>query len=112
MRIRTGCDLVYVKKFEDSAGIEGFLAKVFTEHELSQDASPQTLAGFFAAKEAVIKALELPAGSWHSIEVTNNANGRPKVRLSGAVEDIASQDISISHDGEYVMATTVFILES
>ena len=54
----------------------------------------------------------LPAGSWQRIEIEKGKTGRPMAKLSGVEENIASQDISISHDGEYVMAVAVFLCDA
>ena len=113
MEIKTGCDLVQLKKFQDSLerGPKGFLKKLFTDHELANNPSIESLAGLFAAKEAVKKALGLSAGDWHAVEVVKEKNGRPQVKLSVMDKNIISSDVSISHDGEYVMAVAVFLLE-
>ncbi len=105
-----------------------FLDKIFTPRELavsekmdpirgregSQRASTsngiESLAGIFAAKEAVVKALELKPGDWHKIEVIKNQNGRPEIKLLELNNRIISQDISISHDGDYAMAVAIFLM--
>ena len=110
MRIRTGCDLVHIENFERTTA--SVAAKAFTPHELSDNPSTQTLAGLFAAKDAVIKALDLPAGSWQGIEILKGENGKPEVKLAEHDPKIASSDISISHDGDYVMAIATFLLEA
>jgi len=107
--IRCGVDLVFIPEFEERAkrGGGGFLRKIFLERELKDTESPH-LAGVFAAKEAVLKALELPVGGWHKIEVSYDKNGRPKVHVSG--KKIKSCDLSIAHAGDYAMA--VFVVSS
>jgi phosphopantetheine--protein transferase-like protein len=77
-----------------------------------KNASLERLAGIFAAKEAVLKALELKAGSWKKIEVRKTKEGRPEVRLIGLDKNIKSQDISISHDGQYAVAVAIFLVHS
>ena len=65
-----------------------------------------TLAGRFAAKEAVMKALGVGVGqgvSWQDIEILNESTGRPVVYLHGQTKTIAAKLgvgtvlISISH---------------
>ena len=54
MEIKIGCDLVHIKKFQQSInrGKAALLDKLFSSHELAASSSLQTLAGIFAAKEA------------------------------------------------------------
>ena len=112
MTIKTGCDIVYVSRFQKSAesGNKLFLNKVFSLHELSTSSSIYTLAGFFAAKEAVIKALELGPGEWQKIEITKDHSGRPRASLNNIAANIINHDISISHDGDYAMAVAIFLI--
>lgn len=112
MKIKTGCDLVAIKSFKESMqrGGQGFLNKVFSSHELSNSTSEESLAGIFAAKEAVKKALDLEAGNWQMIEIVKEGSGKPQVKLMDPSGDIQSSDISISHHGDYVMATAAFLI--
>lgn len=106
--IKCGVDLVFIPEFEERAkrGGEGFLRKIFLESELKNTESSH-LAGIFAAKEAVLKALGLPAGSWHKIEIVYEKNGRPKVHVLG--RKIKGCDLSVSHTGDYAIA--IFVAE-
>lgn len=112
MNIRVGCDVVNIRRFETSAqsGGEKFLENVFSVHELSNTPSTETLAGMFAAKEAVTKALGILPGQWKNIEITKKKDGRPEAAVVGCGKKIASRDISISHDGDYAFATAVFLI--
>jgi len=114
MGVRIGCDLTDIKRFKKSVKNGGprFLGRIFSRHELSQNSSIQSLAGVFAAKEAVLKALALKAGNWKKIEIVKTQNGRPEVKLSELNKKIISQDISISHDGEYAMAVAIFLISN
>ncbi len=109
MRVLTGIDLVDIRQFNDSVrhGGERFLQKIFTQVELK---NPDTthLAGLFAAKEAIIKALSLKPNSWLSIEILSQKNGRPKVKLSN--KKASNGDLSISHSGNYAVALFVALI--
>ncbi|MDP3971224.1 MAG: holo-ACP synthase [bacterium] len=111
MKIKTGCDIVHIKKFEKSKKNSGqdFLDKIFQVEELTVSNSAQHLAGVFAAKEAVIKALGLEAGNWKQIGIRYSKTGHPILKYEGEAE-ILSHDISISHDGDYAIASAVFLL--
>jgi holo-[acyl-carrier protein] synthase len=70
-----------------------------------------SLAARFAAKEAVAKALGAPPGlRWHDAEVVSDADGRPWLRTSGSVSDVAESlgvtrwHLSLSHDGDLAVA--------
>lgn len=100
-----GIDLVDVTKFSSKAK-DNFFKKIFTDYELSygfnkKDRS-KTLAGIFAAKEAVIKAnnLNLAYILRKKIEI-KHINNKP-VALVDGVE--INGTISISHDGNYAIA--------
>lgn len=112
MKIRVGCDLVDLDKFKQSLrrGKDKFLEKIFSPVELLHNKSEASLAGIFAVKEAVIKALELKIGSWQEMEIIKNKKGRPEIRLLKSNSKIISQDLSISHHGQYVMVVVVFLI--
>lgn len=113
MKIKTGCDIVHVTKFTRAVerGGKSFLEKIFSPSELFNVSSSQSLAGIFAVKESVIKALELPAGSWLLVEIIKLPSGKPRLSLFTMPQTILSHDISISHDGEYALATSCFLLK-
>ena len=69
-----------------------------------------TAAGFWAAKEAVSKALGVGIGkrcSFFDIKIKKDEAGKPYFLLSKRLVDeykVKSTSLSISHDGEYVVA--------
>ncbi|HVL54160.1 MAG TPA: holo-ACP synthase [Vitreimonas sp.] len=73
---------------------------------------PPTLAGRWAAKEAVSKVLGLGVRGigWKEIEIERMPTGQPAVRLHGRAERRATQlgmsrvAVSISHEAEYAVA--------
>ena len=117
--LRVGFDLVQVSQLEDSIRRFGdtFTHRLFTTDEIgyaSQDAGvfAPRLAARFAAKEALIKALQLSeAGiSLRDIEVVKLAGGDCRLQLRGRAA-ILAQDmgvrellLSLSHDGDYAGA--------
>ena len=100
-----GIDIVDIRKFSKKAS-DKFLKKIFTKSELSyssnKENSLQTLAGIFAAKEAVIKAnnLNLAYILRKKIEILHK-NSKPVAYINN--KSIIG-DISISHDGNYAIA--------
>jgi holo-[acyl-carrier protein] synthase len=73
---------------------------------------PETMAGRWAAKEAVSKVLGLGVRGigWREIEIERLPTGQPSVRLHGRAEARARQlgmeriAVSISHEAEYAVA--------
>ncbi len=120
MQIKTGCDLVFIPKFIKSSNKfinlnnNIFLEKIFTSYELSTNNNLTSLAGKFAAKESIIKALDfLNAGDWLNIEIIKLKSGKPIIKLLDSNNlKIVSSDISISHDNSYALATCCFLLEN
>ncbi|NLJ77977.1 MAG: NAD(P)H-hydrate dehydratase [Tissierellia bacterium] len=121
MNLSGGTDLIRISRIEElleSKG-EAFLRRIFTDGEIqyirSKNLSPQTIAGIFAAKEAVSKAIGTGIGKvgWRDIEVCHCKKGKPYIelhreglRLSRRLR-IDGIDISISHEGEYAMAFAI-----
>jgi len=114
MIIKAGVDLIYLPRFKRSLkrGGENFLRRVFLEKEISHlRGETEHLAGIFAAKEAVIKALSLPTDSWHDIHVVYKPNGAPQVQISNFEFQISNSSLSISHNGSYVIAQFIAMLK-
>ena len=118
MILGTGVDTVSLSRFESKLTETPRLKdRLFLDIETVNDgveASIQTLAGRFAAKEAVIKALGGEPGiEWHGIEVGKESSGKPVIWLHGATAKIALQlgvrkfHVSISHDGDSAIAFVV-----
>ena len=110
MNIRTGVDIVHVQKLKRLMENEAALGKVFHARELERFEA-EHLAGIFAAKEAVFKALRINP-DWLSVELKNLDNGAPVVELSSELQSqVKTIDVSISHDNEYAIASVVVLME-
>lgn len=118
--LRTGIDLIEIDRLQDLAPAirQRFLQRVFTplEQAICADSFP-SLAGRFAAKEAVAKALGTGIGSigWQSIEIGRAANGEPELHLHGAAAEqaailhLTTWSISITHSRSHAAAIAVAI---
>jgi len=118
INLRTGVDLIEINRLADLKPEirKRFLERVFTPLEMRQAGqSDARLAGRFAAKEAVAKALGTGIGQirWKDIEVENDESGAPQLRLLGNAEQIAREmnlnvwSISISHSKTHAVAIAV-----
>lgn len=122
-----GLDLVRIDRIRaiTERWQERFLRRLYTEAERRycyRRVSPYaSLAGRFAAKEAVLKALGTgwSAGvSWLDIQVLNDPAGRPVATVAGRAADLLREagvtgiHVSLSHDAEYAIAEAVLTKES
>lgn len=110
--IAIGTDIIRVARLDKG---EGFLRRMFTPAELEFCAGrTESLAGRWAAKEAVMKALGVGIGEVPLTDIEIGAQGpRPVVRLHGTAAGLAADrgltdwQVTISHDGDYAVAFVV-----
>ena len=116
--LQVGVDIVEIERVHAMAERWGarFLQRIYTSGELAYcRGRASQLAGRFAAKEAVMKALGTGTRSvgWRDIEIWKEPTGAPAVRLHGRATKRAEVlglhhfAISISHSGEYAVAFVV-----
>jgi holo-[acyl-carrier protein] synthase len=95
-------DLVEIDEVRDSIQSFGerYLRRVFTPAELNEcGASPARLAERFAAKEAVLKALQVDgAVSLAAIDTRADGRGGLTVRLAGQAAELAQRQ-GVGHIG-------------
>ena len=118
VNVAVGVDIIEVdrvRKVYEHHG-ERFLQRVFTELEIRQCRGKVTrLAGRFAVKEAISKALGtgLHGVAWREMEVVQLRSGRPSVRLHGKAKKRAEQlgltafDVSIADLQAFSIAIAV-----
>ncbi|GAA1734046.1 holo-ACP synthase [Microcella frigidaquae] len=108
-----GVDVVDLARFERALDRTPRLReRLFTAQE--RERPLRSLAGRFAAKEALLKALGATDGiGWHDMEVISDAEGNPDIAVSGraaeiaAARGIASLHVSMSHDAGVAIAFVV-----
>ncbi len=108
-----GVDVVDLKRFEHSLMRTPQLkVRLFAESE--RELPLRSLAGRFAAKEALIKALGDSTGvQWHDMVIVNDELGNPAFVLSGGTEQIVKRlgitmiHISMTHDAGIAVAQVV-----
>ena len=110
-----GIDIIKVDRIAASLARFGdrFTRRVLTPHEQRHvRGRPETMAGRWAAKEAVSKVLGLGVRGigWRDIEIERLPTGQPSVRLHGRAAARAEQlgmdrvAVSISHESDYAVA--------
>ncbi|MCU1599194.1 MAG: 4-phosphopantetheinyl transferase [Glaciihabitans sp.] len=113
MILGIGVDVVDLARFERAVGrTPGLRERIFTPAE--RDLPLRSLAGRFAAKEALIKAIGDSSGvRWHDMEVVSNGLGNPSFVLHNAVAKITAAlgiehiHLSMSHDAGIAIAYVV-----
>ena len=98
-----------IKRFQERFGNKA-LEKFLHADEIKLAKSSQTIAGFWAAKEAVSKALGLGISkecSFFDIKIHKDSKNAPFFTLSKRLIEkfeITNTTLSITHDGEYAIA--------
>ena len=117
-----GVDIVEIARIQamlDRYG-ERFLARVYTEAETAYAMGganrAERLAGRFAVKEAVMKALGTGKSQgilWRDVETLRGHLGKPEVRLHGqavnwaTLRGFGAAHVSITHDGGKAVAFVI-----
>lgn len=118
--IYVGTDIVEIGRIEKAVKRRpAFWQRILTEREIdycqSKKNSIQSLAGRFAAKEAVLKCLGigLSGVSWHDMEIVPDEKGAPQVMFTPVMMNMLAKQkiqyikISISHSQAYAMSVAV-----
>jgi holo-[acyl-carrier protein] synthase len=113
--VGVGVDVVDVSRLAEALQRTPTLAgRLFHERERASVLDEvQRLAGRFAVKEAVAKALALPGARFLEVEVVRNDDGRPGVVVSGETAEraaalgVARFHVSIAHDAGVATAFVV-----
>ncbi len=118
MVVGIGTDIVSVQRIRDLSpgAVERFLTPEEQVYCLRHADPSERMAGRFAAKEAILKALgtgwALGLG-WHQMEILPNEKGAPLVTLTGAAQQrmlflgASHCLISISHEKLFAVAFAI-----
>lgn len=118
MIIGIGTDIIEIDRIEQAINKnKGFINKVFTVNEINmfkeKNMRSEVIAGNFAAKEAISKAIGtgFRGFSFIDIEVLRDELGKPIVYLSKNMDNIINGEyrinISISHDRTSAIAFAI-----
>jgi holo-[acyl-carrier protein] synthase len=113
--IKVGTDIISIQRVEESLEKFGhkFLERFLDEEEIKLAKKVETIAGFWAAKEAIAKALETGIGkelSFQDIAIRKKYNKAPYFFIKSKNFTIIESSISISHDGGFAIAVAVIVL--
>ncbi|MCL2555719.1 MAG: holo-ACP synthase [Firmicutes bacterium] len=106
-----GTDLINIERIKKAVESEYFLINTFSKNEIEYAKSRkdyfESLAGIFAAKEAVLKATGTGIVDLrlNKIEILHNEKGQPYHRLNSD----KLVNVSISHDSGFAIAVAMII---
>ncbi len=113
--MKIGTDIIQINRIEKSLEKFGdkFKMKFLNSEEISLVKKTESIAGFWAAKEAIAKALGCGIGaelSFHDIILRKNSKGAPSFILSEEAQKrhlIKDASLSISHDAGFAIAVVI-----
>lgn len=119
-----GVDIVKVSRIEEMLEHPNFLPKVFTEKERKyiekKRTNAETIAGLYAAKEAISKVFGTGIGSFsfQDVDIRHDSKGQPYAIFTENGEAMLEErklsdiELSISHEKEFATAVAVGIEKS
>ncbi|MEP2936683.1 MAG: holo-ACP synthase [Gilvibacter sp.] len=117
MSITIGTDIIKISRMEQFIQRNQLQGRQMILAPNESGTNIRSIAGKFAAKEALLKALGVGFSKGISrlteIEVVKDAVGKPSMITYGLVNDIINQknitniEVSISHDSDYAIAFVV-----
>ena len=113
--MKIGTDIVEIARIERALTQfdEKFKQRFLHPQEIELVKKTASMAGFWAAKEAISKALGCGIGSelsFHDIIISKDSRGAPTFKLAPeaqALHKIQTSSLSISHDGGFAIAVVV-----
>ena len=118
MILRTGVDLIEIARIDEVVSRHGkhYLERIYTSAELELcGMRVESLAGRFAAKEAIAKTLGCGIGEveWKEIEILGDEQNAPVLHLYGKAAQKAGElgltnwSVSLSHSQSHAVAIAV-----
>ncbi|CAA6808065.1 MAG: Holo-[acyl-carrier protein] synthase (EC [uncultured Sulfurovum sp.] len=113
--MKIGTDITVVSRIENAHNKFGskFLDRFLSQEEQKLSQKPNSLAGYWAAKEAIAKALGCGICAelgFHDIILYKDERQAPHFKLSQEAQtfhQIKSSSLSIAHDGGFAIAVVV-----
>lgn len=113
--MKIGTDITVINRIEKSIEKFGdkFLDKFLNQDEKEVAKRAESIAGYWAGKEAVAKALGCGIGvelSFHDIIIYKDEKKAPHFKLSSKaqkIHNIKDSSLSIAHDGGFAIAVVI-----
>jgi holo-[acyl-carrier protein] synthase len=100
-----GIDIVEIERVAKAMSRPRFVSRILTEPEKLQNITSASVAGKWAAKEAVAKAVGTHL-LWHDVEILRDGQGKPSVQF---VKKVAGNiHLSITHENGIAAAIAVW----
>ncbi len=110
MIVGLGIDIVEIERIRHAMKNPRFVERILTPAEREYCTSVQKVAGRWAAKEAVAKAVGLDL-SWQDVEILPDEMGQPCARVASRHMDPSRLRLKVSITHERKNAVAVAILE-
>jgi len=115
--MKIGTDIIQIKRIDTLLNKYGerFKERFLLDEEIQRVKKIESIAGHWAAKEAIAKALGCGIGanlSFHDILIQKDHLGAPTFSLTPNAQkqhQIKTSSLSISHDGGFAIAVAVVI---
>ena len=116
--MKIGTDITVVSRIEKSFNKFGkkFLDRFLDESEQNLSKKIESIAGYWASKEAIAKALGCGIGkelSFLDIIIYKDAKNAPHFKLTPKAQKrhkIKSSSLSIAHDGGFAIAVVILVI--
>ena len=110
MIVGLGIDIIEIERIAKAMENPRFLERILTAKEREFCTTPLKVAGRWAAKEAVAKAVGLHL-TWHDVEILPDEMGAPTARVASRYLDPARLKLKVSISHERKNAVAVALLE-
>jgi holo-[acyl-carrier protein] synthase len=105
-----GIDIVEIARIREAMKNPKFVERILTPAEREYCNSALKVAGRWAAKEAVAKAVGLSL-AWHDVEILPNELGEPSAKVASRYFDPSRLRLKVSISHERNNAVAVAVLE-
>lgn len=103
-----GTDIVEVERLKGKPDLwNRFMSEKESEYLAKYRVKEEHIAGFWAAKEALVKAVNRKDFNFSSVTVAHDENGKPFFELDG-IEIEGNLHLSISHERKFAVAVVVW----
>ncbi len=115
--MKIGTDIVAIDRIEKSISKFGdkFIDRFLNKDEKKLAKKTESIAGYWATKEAVAKALGCGIGAelcFHDIIIYKDSKGAPHFKLTEKAQklhNITKSSLSIAHDGGFAIASVIIL---